>query len=145
LEIEQSPSRAFFYTLLRNNYIFICIVGFLILFSIDSKTAFVMENIYFLILPVLILLFAVWLFLFNRNPRLPVYKVTFDNDRLTIERLTSTQNIEWNTIHSYQLGKWSHELIIKIKEKNFPARIDLYAFNKEQRDEIIKQMRSFHG
>lgn len=145
MEIEQSPSRAFFYTLLRNNYVFICIIGFLILFSIDSKTAFVMDNIHFLVLPVLILLFAVWLFLFNRNPRLPVYKVTFSKDSLTIERLTSTQNIEWNTIHSYKLGKWSQTLIIKFKEKNSTAEIDFYAFNKKQRNEIIEQMRLYHG
>jgi cbb3-type cytochrome oxidase subunit 3 len=141
VNFEQSRLRGFIHQILTNNLVYagIFVYSISLIFGDESK---VNKGKFFLLAYLgFVFLVAIWIFIFNRSPKIPTYKLRFDEEGLEINTLLSTKKLKWNAIKSFEIANWPPRLTLKDESNTKITQIGYFAFNKEQRFEIIKHLR----
>ena len=93
MNFEQSRLRGFIYQILTNNLVYAGIFVYSISLIFGDESTVNAGKFFLLAYLGFVFFVAIWIFIFNRSPKIPTYKLRFDEEGLEINTLLSTKKL----------------------------------------------------
>ncbi|MBF7073397.1 hypothetical protein ISG33_08315 [Glaciecola sp. MH2013] len=140
LEIKPSECRTIIHSFLTNQILYIGIPIYLLsLIFLDESsqtTAF-----YFMVAYTLAaFFFSVWLFVFDRHPRLSSVKIALKSKGVEVSLGSNETTVNLNETVSYEISGLLNKKIVLSDSDNNKVKISYYLFNPKQRNEFVSHI-----
>jgi len=91
---------------------------------------------------IMILITFLWFFVFNRQPRLPIMRITLEEKRMTIEELSKCTHLEVGSISDFRVAGFIFKRIVVAYNGNSHISIGYHQLNSGQRVQLFNYLSS---